>query len=360
MRGRWAPSPTGAVHLGNARTALVAWLSVRARGGQLIWRVEDLDQQRVVDGRARSQARDLAWLGIDWDEGPWADSTSELLVSTDSPNGDPVDGDWWQSQRGDLYVAALRRLQAAGRLFPCRLSRREIAGIASAPHGSVAGACGVGARASRYPPSARPDLELNPLPEDWLERLLPISQKARRSPADASVRFLVEPEEVVFEDLLYGEIRDDPSQTVGDFVLLRRDGVWAYHLAVVVDDAAMEIDEVVRGADLLDSTAQQNLLQRALGVPTPRYGHVPLLLNEAGEKLNKRDGALEVAQLRRRGVEARWVVGYLAQSLGLSETLRPVSPHDLVERFAWRRLRREPVRVPENLADRLRQAMAQG
>ncbi|HUP24402.1 MAG TPA: tRNA glutamyl-Q(34) synthetase GluQRS [Thermoanaerobaculia bacterium] len=318
-RGRFAPSPTGPVHLGNARTALVAWLSVRARGGEMVYRVEDLDPPRVVAGMAEQQQRDLEWLGLDWDEGPNAGGSHPPYV---------------QAERFGIYAATLRRLERDGRLFPCSLSRRELESIASAPHGR---------EGSPYPASLRP-LDVGP---GWLERVL-----AGEVRVDA-VRFRVEPGEVRWNDLLLGPQCERVDVEVGDFVLRRRDGLWAYQLAVVVDDVAMAITEVVRGADLLSSTGRQILLFEALGAAPPSFGHVPLLLGPGGQKLSKRARSLTLGSLREAGIPAEQVVGYLAWTLGLRDRVEPVRSRDLIESFSWAAIAREAVLVPDDLAQRL-------
>jgi glutamyl-tRNA synthetase len=310
--------------VGNARTALVAWLSARSRGGMFLWRVEDLDGPRVVPGAAESALRDLAWLGLDWDEGPDV--------------GGPF-GPYFQSRRGDHYRAALDRLAVAGHLFPCRVSRRELAGIATAPHGDGG--------ETPYPRSLRP-VDFAP---DWYERL-----RSGQDPG-AALRFRVEDGLVAFADRVFGPRQEDTAAAVGDFVLQRRDGLFAYQLAVVVDDLAMGIDEVVRGADLLASTARQILLIRALGGTPPAYAHVPLITYAAGEKLSKRDRGLTLAELRAAGIAPNVLVGYLAWTLGLRDRPDAATPAELVAENAggldWRRIGREPFRVPEGLATKL-------
>src|SRR5688572_23597357 len=261
-RGRYAPSPTGLIHVGNARTALAAWLSVRSRSGTFIWRLEDLDGPRVIPGMAEAAMEDLAWLGLDWDEGPYV-----------------------QSERSAFYEEALARLAAAGRLFPCRRSRRDLQSIASAPHGPEGSA--------PYPAAFRPE-RLDP---DWFGQL-----------SDAAIRFQVHDRPVEWIDRVYGCQTERVDQTVGDFVLKRRDGLYAYQLAVVVDDLLMGINEVVRGADLLDSTARQIQLIEALGGTRPAYAHVPIVINAHREKLSKRDRAQTVRSLREAGIHPEAVV----------------------------------------------------
>jgi len=305
-RGRYAPSPTGPIHLGNARTALAAWLSVRSRGGTFLWRLEDIDTPRVVPGMAEAQQADLAWLGLDWDEG--------ICV---------------QSQRTAFYEEALDRLATAGRLFPCRRSRKDLQALASAPHGPETEA--------PYPASFRPQH----LAPGWYDEL------RRAARPDAAVRFRVDDRPVVWTDRVYGPRVERVDQTVGDFVLKRRDGLYAYQLAVVVDDLAMGVDDVVRGADLLDSTARQIQLIEALGGTPPAYAHVQLVVGPEGEKLSKRDRGLSLASLRLEGVPPEALTGWLAASLGLLDRPEPCQPGDLVPLFAWGRIRREEARGQE-------------
>lgn len=314
-RGRYAPSPTGMIHVGNACTALAAWLSVRSRGGAFVWRLEDIDGPRVVPGMAEAQIEDLAWLGLDWDEGP----------DMGGPHAPYV-----QSQRSAFYEDALRRLADAGRLFPCRLSRKDLQAMASAPHGG---------EEAPYPSSLRPNI----LDPDWFPRLC-----ADAKP-DAAIRFRVEDRPVTFDDRVYGPITERVDLAVGDFVLKRRDGLYAYQLAVVVDDLAMGIDDVVRGADLLASTARQIQLIEALGGTPPMYAHVPLVVNAGREKLSKRDQGLTLRSLRDAGVSPEAVTGYLAFSLGLLDRPEPCRPGDLIRLFSWDRLTRADWVLPEDL-----------
>jgi glutamyl-tRNA synthetase len=307
-RGRYAPSPTGLIHLGNARTALAAWLSVRSRGGAFVWRLEDLDPPRVVPGTAEAAIEDLRWLGLDWDEGP----------DVGGPHAPYV-----QSERYERYEEALRRLAEAGRVFPRRRSRRDLQELASAPHG----ASGL----PPYPPAFRP-ARVEP---GWYDRL-----RAMDRP-DAAVRFRVHDRAVTFHDRVQGTITERVDETTGDFVLKRRDRLYAYQLAVVVDDILMGITEVVRGADLLDSTARQIQLTEALGGRIPDYAHVPLVLNASGEKLSKRDAGLTLRELRESGHASPAIVGRLAHSLGLIDRPKPCTPADLIPVFDWRRVRRD-------------------
>lgn len=314
MRGRYAPSPTGLIHLGNARTALAAWLSVRSRGGTFVWRLEDLDLPRVVPGMAALQMEDLAWLGLDWDEGP-------DIGGPHTP--------YEQSRRSSFYEEALARLAASGRLFPCRRSRKDLQSLASAPHGPEGGA--------PYPAAFRPQS----LAPGWLAGC-----------SDAALRFLVHDSPVAWHDRVFGGQVEQVDQTVGDFVLKRRDGLYAYQLAVVVDDLEMRIDEVVRGADLLDSTARQVQLIEALGGTPPAYAHVPIVVNAHREKLSKRDQALTLRSLREAGVHPEAVVGELAASLGIVDRPDPCRPGDLLRDFAWEKVGKEPWVLPERFGQR--------
>lgn len=302
-RGRYAPSPTGLIHVGNARTALAAWLSVRSQGGTFVWRLEDLDPPRVVPGMAEAAMEDLAWLGLDWDEGPFV-----------------------QSERPAFYEEALAKLAAAGRLFPCRRSRKDLHAIASAPHGPEGTA--------PYPAAFRPE-RLDP---GWFGQV-----------PDAALRFLVHDRPVEWIDRVHGPQTERVDQTVGDFVLKRRDGLYAYQLAVVVDDLLMGIDEVVRGADLLDSTARQIQLIEALGGTSPSYAHVPLVVNAQGEKLSKRDAGLTVQSLREAGMHPEEMAGWLGWSLGLLDRPEPCRAAELVPLFSWEKVGKETWLLPEAL-----------
>jgi glutamyl-tRNA synthetase len=274
-----------------------------------------------VPGLAAEQRADLAWLGLDWDEGPDV--------------GGPL-GPYRQSQRSELYEAALAQLAAAGRLFPCRRSRRDLAAIASAPHGTEG--------LPPYPRSWRP----RRLAADWFA-----AHAAGRPAPDAALRFCAGPGEVRFDDRVQGEQVERVELTVGDFVLKRRDGLYAYQLAVVVDDLYMRIDEVVRGADLLASTARQLQLIEALGGSPPVYAHVPLMLDARGEKLSKRAPGLTLAELRSAGVTPAQVTGCLAWSLGLLPAPRACLPVELVAGFDWRRVGRADFVLAHDFVPRL-------
>ncbi len=283
--GRYAPSPTGALHLGNLRTALLAWLFARSAGSRFLMRVEDLDAARVRPGVADAQLADLAALGIDWDP--------------------PV---VTQSERLAAYADAIARLDGEGALYPCFCTRREIREAASAPHGPLA--------EGAYPGTCR---ELSG--GERAER-----ERAGRPPA---LRLRAGAVPVGFDDRLLGRV----EAAVDDVVVRRNDGAPAYNLAVVVDDAAQGVEEVVRGADLAETTPRQILLARRLGLPVPAYAHVPLMLGPDGARLAKRHGAVTLADRLARGETAAEVRGELAASTGLAEVGETPSMDDLLARF---------------------------
>ena len=328
--GRFAPSPTGDLHLGSALALLAAWASVRRRGGRFVWRVEDLDGPRAVPGSAARQMASARWLGMDWDEGP--DPHGGLPRLAGGADRGP-DAPYRQSERGALYDAALQTLADAGRLFPCRRSRRDLRALASAPHGAAAGGAGL----PPYPAAWRPAA----LAPGWYAALGPRP--------DCALRFRVADGVVAFDDRVVGRVAQSVAAEVGDVVLRRRDGVTAYQLAVVVDDLAMGVTEVVRGMDLLDSTPRQIQLIRALGGVPPAYAHVPLLVGADGGKLSKRDGALSIPELRDAGARPEAVVGWLARALGQAPRGGPAAPCTAAEvaaRWDWAAVRPAPIRVP--------------
>jgi len=311
-RGRYAPSPTGRLHLGNARTALLAWLDARSRGGAFVMRIEDLDRARVPAGAEAALLDDLAWLGIDWDEGP--------------DRGGPF-APYRQSERADRYDAAIEHLLAAGRAFPCACSRADVARAAQAPHD-------VDEDGPRYPGTCRG------LPPD------DVRARAAAQGRAPAIRFAGGGARIDFVDEVHGAVAADAGG-VDDFVLRRADGTAAYQLAVVVDDAAMGIARVVRGDDLLRSTPRQMALYRALGLPAPAFAHVPLVLTASGERLAKRTRPEAVADLRAHGVAAEAVVGALAASAGLAASGAAARPADLVAAFSLERIDRRPAIIGE-------------
>lgn len=299
------------MHLGNARTALLAWLSARHQGGAVVLRSEDLDRARVPAGAEARLLEDLAWLGLDWDEGP--------------DRGGPH-GPYRQSERAARYDAAVDRLLAQGDAFLCACSRADVARAASAPH-EAAEEFG---SALRYPGTCR-----TLAPDEVLAR----AQAQGRRP---TVRYRGAGRALSFVDLVHGAVDPLGPEGLDDFVLRRADGTAAYQLAVVVDDAAMDIDEVVRGDDLLRSTPRQLALYQALGLRVPRFAHVPLLLAPSGERLAKRTRPQGVADLRAEGVSAETIIGALATSLALCAPGQRLSARALVPDFAFDRITRAP------------------
>jgi glutamyl-tRNA synthetase len=290
--GRLAPSPTGAQHVGNARTYLVAWLSARSRGGRVALRVEDIDSPRVKAEAAEQACADLRWLGLDWD-------------------GEPV----VQTQRLPLYEAALRALQARELVYPCTCTRGDVERAASAPHAEHEGPVYPGTCAGR---SAGDAAALGDRPYCWRFRV------PARSPA--------------WVDGLRGPTHIDVRAAGGDFVVwkaARPPGLAgpAYQLAVVVDDAAQGVTEVVRGDDLVPSTPRQLLLYEALGLAAPRFAHVPLVVGPDGRRLAKRHGDTRLAALRAAGVRPEALLGLLALSCGWVGQVRPVTARELLPLF---------------------------
>ena len=289
---RLAPSPTGALHLGNARTFLVNWLLARKQGWRIVLRIEDIDGPRIKRGADRLAIEDLHWLGIDWDEGPVR-----------------------QSQRTQAYDEAINRLLETGRAYPCICSRREAQLAASAPHAEDGSA---------------------PYPGTCRGRFASIdAARAANDGRDPAVRFRVPDETVEFDDVFAGHVRYDVERQLGDFVIRKADGTPAYQLAVVVDDAAAGVTDVVRGDDLLDSTPRQMLLYRALGLNDriPRYTHLPLVVGPDGKRLAKRHGDTRLSSYRQRGVAAERIVALLARWCGLGDVDR-ISTRALLTRFS--------------------------
>ena len=300
--GRLAPSPTGVLHLGNARTFLLAWLSARSRGGTVLLRIEDIDGPRIKAGATAQTIEDLRWLGLDWD--------GEVFE---------------QSSRRALYRAACQRLLDAGLAYPCVCSRKEVDEAASAPH---EGAQVVAHDGPVYPGTCR-------------GRFASLEDAKQQTGRDASLRFLVDQDQLAFVDGFRGRERGDIA---GDFVVQKRDGEPAYQLAVVVDDAAQEVTEVFRADDLLPSTPRQLLVYRALGLPQPQFTHVPLVVGQDGLRLAKRHGDTSLRHFRDQGVRSEDLVSYLAVLSGLRDELSPVTARELLDGFDLRKLPRVPVR----------------
>jgi glutamyl-tRNA synthetase len=298
--GRLAPSPTGPLHVGHARSFLIAWWQARQACGTLLLRHEDLDVDRSRSAYRDLVRRDLEWLGLDWD-GP----------------------EWVQSEHVSGIHAAAARLLEQGDAYPCVCSRGDIAAV-SAPHAGDAPA--------RYPGTCR-------------DVFASVADAERRTGKLAGVRARTTSREWAFEDLVYGPQRSNVGDEVGDFLILRRDKIPAYQLAVVVDDARQGVTHVVRGHDLLDSTARQLLLYAALGFSPPTFCHVPLVVDDAGVRLAKRTAGLSLRELREQGVDPRRIVQWVAGGLGMGVP-ELVTPRELVPAFDLARMPRTPVTTP--------------
>lgn len=308
--GRLAPSPTGYLHLGNAWAFLLAWLAARAAHGSLVLRMEDIDPDRSRPHFAESITHDLHWLGLDWDSGPVV-----------------------QSQRMPLYESALRSLHEAGHTYPCYCTRKELRTLAAAPHVGDAGA--------PYPHTCR--------------RLSPAERAAREQQGRKPALRLRCPEQqcMAFDDAVQGPQRMCLNECGGDFALRRSDGVIAYQLAVVVDDARMGVTQVVRGDDIRISTPRQIWLYQLLGYTAPHYAHVPLLLDSQGERLAKRHASLSLGALREAGVQPQAIIGYLGYKAGFLPAAQACPVQKLLKPFCFERLPREALRVEDRVLSTL-------
>lgn len=309
--GRLAPSPTGRLHLGHARTFALGWAHVRKRGGQMLLRLEDLDQARCRPELVAGVLRDLEWLGLDWD-GP-------VVL---------------QSERLEGLRAAAERLEASGAAYACVCTRADLQSAASAPQRGVDEA--------RYPGTCR-------------ERFESVAHAERASGRKPALRFRVPPGELAFVDGIAGPQRFDVGREVGDFVIANRARLPSYQLAVIVDDAAQGVTEVFRGDDLLASTPRQAMIADALGLPKPVWYHAPLVLDAHGRRLAKRADDLSLEALREAGTDARAILGWVAHGAGLGGPER-ITSRELCELFELSRLRREPVTLTETAVEALRSA----
>ena len=298
-RGRFAPSPTGRMHLGNVFCALLSWLSAKSKGGEWVLRIEDLDPQRSKKDYALQLMDDLQWLDLPWD-------------------GEPV----WQSQRGEIYEGYLQRLTDMGLTYPCYCTRADIMAT-QAPHetdGRVV-----------YKGTCRPSTPspLTPHP----------------SPLTATTRLIVPDCTIPFTDGHYGKHDINLAEHCGDYIIRRKDGAWAYQLAVVVDDALMGVTEIVRGRDLLLSSPQQIHLRELL-FPSPLtvdFFHHPLLCNSEGQRLCKRDKSMDLGYLRGTGITPQEIIGKLAYLAGLTDTTTPITPSELLPLFSWKKVPTEDI-----------------
>ena len=300
--GRFAPTPSGRLHLGNVLCAMLAYLAARSEGGRFLLRIEDLDIPRCPRHLARQAIEDLQWLGFTWDEPPL-----------------------YQSERSDIYAGALRRLEAQGLIYHCFCTRAQLLASVAPNLGDTqtvyAGTCAK-------------------LPPEEVARL-----NRLRSPA---LRLRVPDEDVTFTDGLCGPQRENLARDCGDFILRRSDGLYGYQLAVVVDDALSGVNQVVRGRDILSATPRQLYLQRLLSYPAPEYLHIPLLTDSDGRRLAKRDRDLDLSALAKRFSPGD-ILGMLACAAGITEEPRPMPLEALVPCFDRARLRREDIRLPAGL-----------
>lgn len=304
MKGRFAPSPTGRMHLGNVYSALLSWLSAKSQGGAWVLRIEDIDPQRSRQEYADQLMEDLRWLGLMWDEGPY-----------------------YQSRRGAIYEEYLSRLHDLGLTYPCYCTRADIMAT-QAPHESDGRVV--------YKGTCRPKalrLMRN-------EELGPNSSFERKP----STRIFVPNEEIPFTDGHYGTHSINLATHCGDFILRRADGAWAYQLAVVIDDALMGVTEVVRGRDLLLSVPQQIYLHRLLGFTPPSFCHLPLLCNQEGQRLCKRDKSLDLGELRKDNSPEQ-IIGRLASLAGIINHQESVTAQELISEFDWKKVPTEDIRV---------------
>ena len=308
--GRYAPSPSGRMHLGNLCCCLLAWLSAKSSGGKVVLRIEDLDAVRCPREFADLLEADLAWLGLAADEG--------------GSKGGPR-GPYYQSERSAIYEEYYQKLVRKGLVYPCFCSRSQLH-AASAPHRSDGQVVYAGTCRSLTPAE--------------------IAERAKtRAPA---WRVRVPDEVITFEDGHMGHYEENLARDCGDFYLRRADGVFAYQLAVVVDDALMGVNEVVRGSDLLSSTARQLWLYRELGLHAPQFYHLPLLLASDGRRLSKRDGDQSLEHLRAR-YSPEEIIGRLAFACGLQDRPTPATPQDLARTFDWARVPKNDIVLPEGL-----------
>lgn len=307
--GRFAPSPTGRMHLGNIFTALISRLSAKRQGGKWILRIEDLDPQRSRTEYAKQLEDDLHWLGLEWDSGGLDDRNTDCSFQ--------------QSRRGGIYSEYLARLHKTGLTYPCFCTKADIRAT-QAPHASDGRII--------YPGTCRPARQ-------------PYNTQPINSHLAHAFRIFVPDREIHFTDRLFGERKVNPAQECGDFVLQRADGAWAYQFAVVVDDALMGVTEVVRGVDLLDSSATQIYLYNLLGFNPPEFFHLPLICNAEGKRLSKRDPELAMDVLRKKYTPER-IIGMLAHLAGQIPAPEEISFSELLSIF-------DPARIPAVPAIRL-------
>lgn len=311
IHGRFAPTPSGRMHLGNVFCALIAWLSAKQQQGTMTLRIEDLDQSRCPKNNSKLLEDDLSWLGLDWDYG-----------SKEKGEQTP----YYQSQRFAIYDAYLKQLEQSSEVYPCFCSRADLH-AAEAPHADDGRVIynGMCRHLSEYDIAARIKKE------------------------SFSLRLKMPNKLIMFNDGHYGKYEQNLQKECGDIILKRRDGVYAYQLAVVIDDALMGITEVVRGVDLLSSTPQQLYLYQLLGFKAPEFFHVPLLVTPDGRRLAKRDRDLDLGSLRQQKISPERIIGLLAHLAGLLKEPLPITAKELLKLFNWQKVPKKNIIINEDI-----------
>lgn len=307
--GRFAPTPSGGLHIGNLFCSLLAWLSARSKGGEVILRIEDLDRERSRMAFVEQAEHDLKFLGLNWDRGGIA-------------GGD----EFFQGKRFAYYEKCLRRLEKNGTVYPCFCTRAELHAV-NAPHAA----------------------DGEPVYGGKCRALTAEETKRKKSVRNPALRLQVPNETVSFTDGHYGEYSQNLATDCGDFVLRRSDGAFAYQLAVAADDADMGVTEVVRGRDLLSSTPRQIYIYRLLGLKVPQFAHTPLLLANDGRRLAKRDRDISLSALIEKGYSAEDTVGRLAFLAGLIDRPEPVAAKELISAFSWEKVPKDDICLPTGL-----------
>lgn len=319
VRGRFAPSPTGYMHLGNAWSFLVCWLAARKTQGTLVFRIEDIDPDRSKPEFVAGLVEDFSWLGLDWDEGAGKQGAF---------------GPYTQSESTGIYEQVVEALQKDGLVYPCYCTRKELRSLASAPHKGDYG-------------SAYPEICLNLSDVERRE----FESQGRRS----SMRLHCDKDAIRFFDVLHGDCCMSWKDCGGDFPIRRSDGVFAYQLAVVVDDIRQGITQIVRGEDILHCTPRQVYLYELLGCTPPEYIHLPLVIDHEGERLAKRHGHFELRKMREQGISAEAVLGYIAYLGGLQPTCSCIDVHGLLNEFSIDKINTHPLKLEKDVIERLKE-----
>lgn len=335
LHARFAPSPTGYMHLGNAWAFLCAWLMARKAGASIVLRMEDIDPARSRESYSEAIKEDLEWLGLDWDEGE--DKGPDNCADKGPDNWSGKTGStgmkYRQSQRLEVYSAALDRLKAEKLVYPCFCTRKELRSMAGAPQQGDPFEAPYPGTCARLEPEQQKKLMEAGTRFSW--RL--------RFPMEKFDQFSR------LNDLIKGEIQVSEKGSAGDFPLCRSDGVFAYQLAVVLDDAAMNIKQIVRGEDILSSVPRQRYLYSIFGFAEPEYGHFPLMLDHEGQRLAKRHASLSVRSLRSEGVKPQRILGYVAHWAGLMENFEEITSAELLEIFDKNKIKTIPDLLPQNI-----------